>query len=364
MQEIPIVLATNNAYALYAYVTVSSIMEFANCNILYSIYILTDQIKNHYKDMFTRLIHENFSVTIIDVNEYIEKRDYYTCLHFSKEMYYRLYIPLILPQYEKVLYMDCDMIACEDVSKLYSINISEYLVAAVKNPINNYNRNYIENTLNFNYYNYFNSGLLLINCKKFEDFHVREKCFKELENREKLLYPDQDTLNIVCENRTLILDGIWNFQQHHKNKTGEFQVLSEFEKEYSLSEKNFKIIHFSGGDKPWNIPSVPYGYIFWNYARKTEAYEEIIYSCLQNKIEQRSISTQQDMRTVLHDEIEQRSISIQQDMRTVLHNELLGTGLKRKIKIFIEICKRDGILKALKHTYHKFKCWLVKGDKL
>lgn len=38
---------------------------------------------------------------------------------WSVETYYRLIIPEIMPDYYKILYLDCDMVADHDVAELY-----------------------------------------------------------------------------------------------------------------------------------------------------------------------------------------------------------------------------------------------------
>ena len=66
----------------------------------------------------------------MDVSEFTSKADLRESLHLSIETYYRLFIPLILPQYEKVLYLDSDMIILADVADLYNENISGFPVGA------------------------------------------------------------------------------------------------------------------------------------------------------------------------------------------------------------------------------------------
>ena len=57
---------------------------------------------------------------------------------------------------EKLLYLDIDMMASDDISKLYNIDVSDYEYAAVKEKYGSV----------FLYPDYINAGMLLMNMKK------------------------------------------------------------------------------------------------------------------------------------------------------------------------------------------------------
>lgn len=53
---------------------------------------------------------------------------------FPKTAYYRIAIPELFrgSQIERLLYMDCDMIALDDVAKLWTVDLGENIIAAVE----------------------------------------------------------------------------------------------------------------------------------------------------------------------------------------------------------------------------------------
>ena len=71
---------------------------------------------------------KNVKIEFVDLNYYIQKiqdklytRDYYT-----NTTYFRLFIPNLYPQYDKVIYLDGDTVVLGDISELYNIDMGEY----------------------------------------------------------------------------------------------------------------------------------------------------------------------------------------------------------------------------------------------
>jgi lipopolysaccharide biosynthesis glycosyltransferase len=84
---------------------------------------------------------------------------------------------------DKLLYLDIDMMAGDDISKLYNIDISEYEYAAVKEK---YGSKIIK-------WDYINAGMLLLNMKRVKENKLFEKAREMLRTR-KMLFADQDAL--------------------------------------------------------------------------------------------------------------------------------------------------------------------------
>ena len=263
---IPIVFATNDNYAPYLSVAIQSIIENANLNYMYDIYVFHTSLSIQNQLVLKSIRNSNLSIRFVNVLPYIENLRNYSHSHYSIEMYYRLLIPEILFKYHKVIYLDCDLIVNKDVAELFKIDILDNIIAAVTNKIySDYMKKYVENTLNLALDKYFNSGVLIINTKKFNEEHIKEKCFTVLNETKKLMCPDQDILNIVCKDRCYYLPIKWNFQ----NSPNNFSLQETYE-----IEKN--IIHFTSGFKPWNSSNILLAEVFWRVARMTPYYESIL----------------------------------------------------------------------------------------
>lgn len=118
----------------------------------------------------------------------------------------RLLIDLIPEIPEKILYLDIDMMANGDISKLYNIDISEYEYAAVKEK---YGSKIIK-------WDYINAGMLLLNMKKIKQTGLFEKARNLLKKR-KLLFADQDAIYWSTTKKKL-LPRIYNEQSKFNKK--------------------------------------------------------------------------------------------------------------------------------------------------
>jgi len=114
-----------------------------------------------------------------------------------------------------VLYLDTDTLVCEDVSELFSLNLGQNLVAAVSEAqfvTAEERRDYTSAFLPSEVWRYFNSGVLVINLKRFRDEGVAEQVLKWYsEHRNESLCPDQDALNAVAARRVLFLHPKYNY---------------------------------------------------------------------------------------------------------------------------------------------------------
>ena len=84
---------------------------------------------------------------------------------------------------DKILYLDIDMMAGDDISKLYDIDITEYEYAAVKEKYGSW----------IIRPDYINAGMLLLNMKKIKETGLLLRA-RELIKKRKLLFADQDAI--------------------------------------------------------------------------------------------------------------------------------------------------------------------------
>lgn len=107
---------------------------------------------------------------------------------------------------DKILYLDIDMMAGDDISKLYNIDISDYEYAAVKEKYGHW----------LIRYDYINAGMLLLNMNKIKETGLLEKARKLIKTR-KLLFADQDAI-FWSTKKKLLLPRIFNEQAKFNKK--------------------------------------------------------------------------------------------------------------------------------------------------
>lgn len=170
-------------------------------------------------------------------------KDVGTHSYISLSAYYRLKLPSILVELDKVLYLDCDVIVNTSLKDLYDTDITDYYAAGVKD-IAMTSSGYVPKLENNNIY--FNTGVLLLNLDKmrkdkieieFEDYTIK--------NIQSIKVGDQEILNKVCQGNIKQIDSCWNVQS------------SNFVNRSTYSN-NPKIVHYIGKQKPWIFGSMNY----------------------------------------------------------------------------------------------------------
>lgn len=275
--SIPVVFSTDDNYAPYLGVAIKSLLaSFSNGRKLY-IAIFVDALSEYYTDQFKAFESSSVIVDIININNLINSDILYETRHFSKAMYYRIVIPQVLNLHKKIIYLDCDIHINHDISELYDVDLGDNVIAAAHNYCNVLAKRYVENTLGLNADEYFNSGILVLNCEKFLSERIASSCFDLLKENRKLNFPDQDILNIVCSGKVLYLDYRWNFQWHHMwgDDIG-IPLCDEYRDVYFEAAEDPYIVHYTTGNKPWCDPHKRFSERFWETAKQTDFFYDIL----------------------------------------------------------------------------------------
>lgn len=109
----------------------------------------------------------------------------------------KMAIPLLFPEYDKVLVLDVDTIVDKDISGLWEIPLNGYCFAAVK-----------ERHKSTNTKNYYNAGVLLMNCKRLRE-GLCEKIIDDL-NTNKYVFCEQDCINHTYNDEILEISSEYN----------------------------------------------------------------------------------------------------------------------------------------------------------
>ncbi|MGN0961718.1 MAG: glycosyltransferase, partial [Christensenellales bacterium] len=134
MKEIPIFFATDNNYLPFLDVTIRSMKVKASRKYKYVINVLNTGLDEERTKLVKLLEDRNFQINFVNVSSFVEpiKNKLKNLYHFSLATWYRLFIQEMFPQYDKVLYLDCDIIILEDISKLYNIQLGDNLLGAAR----------------------------------------------------------------------------------------------------------------------------------------------------------------------------------------------------------------------------------------
>ncbi len=264
-EVIPIFYACDDTFIKYTVVSLYSMIKNASKKYNYHVYVLHTGVTERMKRAVLALANEEFEVSFQDVTSYLKSisdklpiRDYY-----SKTTYYRLFIAEMFPEYDKAIYIDSDTVVQGDISELYLTDIKDAYVGAcheqVMVQIDEYGT-YVERVVGVSRYNFFNAGLLLINCNQFRLRFVLDKFVQYLHTYNFVVTQDEDYLNLICKDHVYWLDQRWNTE-----------IFGEIA--YPIEEA--KVLHYIMVSKPWHYYDCRHGDIFWKYAAKTSVCKEI-----------------------------------------------------------------------------------------
>jgi lipopolysaccharide biosynthesis glycosyltransferase len=173
---------------------------------------------------------------------------------FTSAMWYRLFLPELLPSVGRVLYLDCDTIVTDHLDELWSTDLEDHWLAAVTNVFEPWSEHRPAELGLAGPEAYFNSGVLLLNLAAMRRDR-RGEALRALvrERGEELLWPDQDALNLVLGERRLALHPRWNCM----NSVLTFPQAREVFGAAAVEEARLRpgIRHFEGpgANKPWHL---------------------------------------------------------------------------------------------------------------
>src|SRR4051794_9072333 len=130
---------------------------------------------------------------------------------FTPAMWYRLLLPELLSDVDRVLYLDVDTLALDGLAPLWRTDLAGHWVAAVTNVFEPWSAGRPAALGLPGPAAYFNSGVLLFNLAEMrrDDRGEALRTFAR-EHANELLWPDQDALNVVLGERRLALHPRWN----------------------------------------------------------------------------------------------------------------------------------------------------------
>ena len=240
MSDMNIVFAVNDRYASKLGVTIVSILE-NNKDEKFNFFVLSSDFSDNSKQSIDKIKqkYQNWNIKYIVPDNTLFESLKLNIEYISVETYYRYVIANVLPEQSKALYLDADLVVNGSLTDLYNLNLKNRYCAGVKDL-------YIEkigykSQIGFSDTDlYINAGVLLLNLSAIRKDSMVEKLFDNTKKlADKILYQDQDIINITFKNKIKETDSVYNFAASNvkceKNK-----------------RKSAVIIHYTGKRKPWN----------------------------------------------------------------------------------------------------------------
>lgn len=257
MPESPIVIACacNERYAPGLAVTVLSLMEQKVDVRPVLLYVLADKLGPQTKLALVQSWPQELTVQFLAPSaerfSQCNMRD-----GVSPAVYFRLLLPECIP-YERVLYLDSDLLIIRDIGELWDTDLRGSPLGAVQelgNPtvgdpygLPGYHELHLPQNQP-----YINSGVLLMDLTQWRRACLSERVLAFCEHeRKNTLYWDQDGLNAILGNQTLLLDPRWNVGLEALQRYCPWKADTKWKQEtVALVKDDPWIVHFLL-KKPW-----------------------------------------------------------------------------------------------------------------
>ena len=230
---VPIMFAVTSSWLVPLAVTLYSLCLHSNPRRLYEIQIVHDGLRaSEMKELHKAISgHPHISIHFATLPEKLfqslQNRD---CGRFSSLSYVRLLAAGLFPQYDRLLYLDADILLNGDVAELYDTELQGKPIAAVRDcavlqsictgRLAPHLECVAGTGVTFPLL-YCNTGVMVMDLRQMRQKDMENTLFRILRSRpDSFPYGDQDILNIAFHGSMMPLPVEWNyhfqFELHHK----------------------------------------------------------------------------------------------------------------------------------------------------
>lgn len=250
-----VALASDDAYLPHAATVVHSLLTSNRPGTVTTHLLHPPELSGEHKSLLCEMVERlGGSLFLYEVGP-SEVRGLPSMGRISPVMWYRLLLPKALSTVERVLYLDCDTLVVDDISDLWELDLEGHTIGAVTNvfPQDLVHR---PQELGLTREQYFNSGVLLMDLEAWRRLGCANTIARlAREQPDRLVFPDQDALNIVLAKQRFPLAPRWNAQ----NSIFYFPWAKEVFGPAAVAEARSApaIVHFEGPAqaKPWHSRS-------------------------------------------------------------------------------------------------------------
>lgn len=220
-------------------------------------YLISMGVSDRNKKELIKFVHNyKQSINIIeldDLNKYFNFK--FDTNGWNPIVLARLLVDKILPNIDRVLYLDGDIIVRGSLKKLWNHNMQGKVIAMSIEPTVDKTR---KKNLGLEYSHYYNAGVLLIDLKKWCKDDTGKKIIDYYRvNKGKLFANDQDAINATLKDNIETLSPKYNFYNIFNQYP--YWYLRKLEKPADYLSKDVieeaikepVIIHYLGEERPW-----------------------------------------------------------------------------------------------------------------
>ena len=196
------------------------------------------------------------------------------------QAWFRIKLPDLCKDLDKVLYLDCDTLIRGNLDELFSMDLTGKYLAGVKDVwgVSKYVKR-----LGMKSGVYVNSGMLLFNCNYCRKEHFFDKVVDFAKNNAKIIeFCDQDSINKVVDEHKLVISPKYNLMDTWW-RGGYYEFEGEEEAEYLQAKENPVIAHLTGLKPAFKGCGNKFKDEWWEVAKKTKIYDELLKDYMASK---------------------------------------------------------------------------------
>ncbi|WP_026517883.1 glycosyltransferase family 8 protein [Butyrivibrio sp. MC2021] len=256
---IPVVLISDDNFIMPTCVAITSLLVNKAPDTEYDVYIVMAECNESSYERIEML--RSFGSPINLVKASLDAyRDIKQLAHISIACLLKFDISELVPAYDKLLYLDGDIIVRGDLSEFYNVDLGDHYAAGVKELAN-----MDEETGNVN------AGIMLFNAKRIRDEKLNLKMREVRRSLGDRGSMDQQTYNIVTGKDYLYQDIKFNCIPPKVIEMAEGRIDrlnevygSDYKSAQDVIDKAV-IIHYATGEKPWKYTFKPWAKEWYKY---------------------------------------------------------------------------------------------------
>ena len=240
-------------------VSIKSLVEHCTESNFYDIVILHREVEKQDQQSIQMLADgkENISIRFFNTDSIltgIEESEYYQ----PPMGLYRIYLPWMMSEYDRIILLGADTIINSDLSELYRISLEGYYAAGLYRELS-------EECGNSRFRRYLDTDVLVLALSTIREGFSPDYCDDCLVPKQQY-HMDRIMLTEMFKDRITALNTPWN------TSPGD----SIAPKTRKMVMEEVKILHYWGAHKPWCEPMMFLAEEWWSVARGTVFYEELL----------------------------------------------------------------------------------------
>lgn len=263
-----VVFASNNAGVVPLSMSLWSLLRHAAAETCYDVRVLSDGIAEDEKKRLTDIalsLSPRHSLSFIEMDTLFREMEsrwgdvINQCPDWPRAAWARITIPELMPEVKRVLYLDIDILVCDDCSPLFTTDMQGAALGAVYEQVSAPGSFFNDKfDMPLSYPGYFNSGVLVMDLDVFRRDQLGDLVMQTaIRFKEQLTMPDQDALNAALYDRIFRLHPRWNWndvttRRFRSYRDGSRKLYRAAEPREVIEASLYPgIVHYAGRFKPW-----------------------------------------------------------------------------------------------------------------